>query len=56
MISVLEHRIIATSAWTFTGEADDSSNVYCDDLIALNTLIRHVMLRRPAVARHEAGS
>ena len=56
MIRRLEHRVIATSAWTFTGEADYPPKGYCDDPITLNTLILQIMLWRPPVAGLKAGS
>ncbi len=48
---ILETRPEVISAWTLTGEADYLLRVYCDDLAGLNTLIHHVLLPHPAVAR-----
>lgn len=48
---MLETRAEVISAWTLTGEADYLHRVYCEDLAALNTLIRQVLLPHPAVAR-----
>lgn len=47
----LETRAQLISAWTLTGEADYPLRVYCEDLAALSTLIRQVLLPHPAVAR-----
>ncbi|MDD9922263.1 MAG: Lrp/AsnC family transcriptional regulator [Boseongicola sp.] len=48
---ILENRPEVVSAWTLTGEADYLLRVYCENLMALNTLIHSVLLPHPAVAR-----
>lgn len=48
---ILDTRPEITSVWTLTGEADFLLRVYCSGLSELNTLIHHVLLPHPAVAR-----